>query len=247
MKNKDLKLSLIFTFIGLLAGFVTCLYQISTFDNTMKETIVDQLGSVNALIPISAVQTGILVFISSFFGLKLARKSNLHLNFKFCKKGLLLAIVLGFITAFIISWSDKFIFAKYLPIQAQSYKFSITYFTSSILYGGIVEELMLRLFIMSLIVVLIKKLFIKTKDNIPNLVYITAIIISALLFAIGHLPATAQLIGLSVPIVIRAIVLNGIGGLGFGYLYWKEGLAYSISAHMLTHIFNQLLIMPLLF
>jgi hypothetical protein len=50
-----------------------------------------------------------------------------------------------------------------------------------------------------------------------------------------------------VPIIIRAFVLNGIGGIGFGYLFWKKGLAYSMVAHGVTHIFMQLIFMPLMF
>jgi len=58
----------------------------------------------------------------------------------------------------------------------------------------------------------------RSKDSaISNWIYITAIFLSAILFAAGHLPATAQLLGLSTPILIRAFVLNGIAGLGFGY------------------------------
>ena len=108
---------------------------------------------------------------------------------------------------------------------------------------------MLRLFLMSLLVLLIKKLFVKSNQNLslPAWVYITSIVLAALLFAAGHLPATAQLLGLSTPIVIRAFVLNGIAGLGFGYLYWKKGLSYAILAHMLVHIFNQLIFMPLFY
>jgi len=56
-----------------------------------------------------------------------------------------------------------------------------------------------------------------------------------------------NLIGLSTPIIIRSFILNGIGGIGFGYLYWKKGLSYAILAHMLTHVFMQLVFMPIFF
>ena len=90
---------------------------------------------------------------------------------------------------------------------------------------------------------------IKTKigEEIPSWIYVIAIIISSLLFAAGHLPSTSILIGLSLPIVLRAFILNGIVGVLFGYLYWKKGLAYAINAHIFTHVFNQLIFAPLLF
>lgn len=135
MKNKDLKLSLIFTLIALVAGAITALYQYQVYDEATKAAIISQLGSVNALLIVSAVQTGVMTFVASFVGLKLARKINLKLNFKFNKNSCITALIIGFITSFIISGADKFIFAKYLSQNLQqTYNFNITYFMSSILY-----------------------------------------------------------------------------------------------------------------
>lgn len=248
MKNKDLKLSLLFTVIGMVAGAVTSLYQYRVIDEATKTAIISQLGSINMLFIVSAAQSGIIAFVCSIIGLKLARKINLQLNFKFNKNSFLTALIIGFLTAFIISGSDKFIFASYLPSgMQQPYNFNIAYFLSSILYGGIIEEVMMRLFLMSLIVFILMKLLKSNKDNIPSWIFVVAIILSALLFAAGHLPAASQMFGLSVPMVTRILLLNAIGGLGFGFLYWKHGLSYSMVAHLMTHVFNQLLLFPLFF
>ncbi len=249
IKNKDLKISFIFTFIGLIASLIAAIYQITMLTDSMKQQIISQLGSINALIPVAAVQGVIFTFLATFIGLKMARKVNLKLNFKFDKKALILSVLIGFATAFIITVSDRFIFAKYLPTIIIKYVFSPTYLLSGILYGGIIEEILLRLFVMSLFVLILWKLFAKAKDylNIPNWVYIFAIILSAILFAAGHLPLTIQTLGISTPILIRCFILNGIGGIGFGYLYWKKGLSYSIYAHAITHIFMQIIFMPILF
>jgi len=249
MKNKDIKISLIFSIIGLIAGMFLVVSQISMATEIMKQEMISQLGSTTALIAISAAQVSVFAFLSSFIGLKLSRKINLTLNFKFDKISTILATVIGMVAAIIIVGSDKFIFAPYLPAQTDAYVFSPIYFMASVLYGGVVEELMLRLLIMSLMVLILWKFFARSKDNsaIPNWIYITAIFLAAILFAAGHLPATAQLLGLSTPILIRAFVLNGVAGLGFGYLYWKKGLAYSIYAHMITHIFMQVIFMPILY
>ena len=40
--------------------------------------------------------------------------------------------------------------------------------------GGIIEEVMMRLFFMSLVVFIISKLFYKNKKEIPTLVYVIA-------------------------------------------------------------------------
>jgi hypothetical protein len=38
------------------------------------------------------------------------------------------------------------------------------------------------------------------------------------------LPATSAITPLTTTLVVRALVLNGIAGITFGYLYWKHGL-----------------------
>jgi membrane protease YdiL (CAAX protease family) len=249
IKNKDIKISLIFTLIGFFAGIVVGIYQVSTITEEVKQQIITQMGSTTMLIIITAIQATLYAFISAFIGLKLARKVNLQLNFKYHQNSAVLAIVIGLVTAIIISGSDKFLFAQYLPKQTGAYSFSPLYFFTSILYGGIVEELMLRLLLMTLIVFILWKLFARSKDSlvIPNWIYITSIFITAILFAAGHLPATAQILGLSTPIIIRSFLLNGVAGIGYGYLYWKKGFSYAICAHMLTHIFNQIILMPMFF
>ena len=61
---------------------------------------------------------------------------------------------------------------------------------SGLLVGGVIEEVMMRLFFMSLLVLIISKLFCKNVKDIPVRVFAAANIISALLFAAGHLPGT---------------------------------------------------------
>lgn len=249
LQNKDLKISLIFAFIGLIASIFAGMYQISMLTEDLKLQIVSQLGSMKALIPIAAVQGLVITFVSAFIGLKLAKKVNLKLNLRLDKKALVQAILIGLLTALIITGSDRFIFSRYLPSQVTTYVFSPIYLMTGILYGGIIEEILLRLLVMSLLVLILWKIFSRSKDlsNIPDGIYISAIILAATLFAAGHIPFTAQSLGLSTPILVRCFVLNGIGGIGFGYLYWKKGLAYSMCAHALTHVFMQVILMPILF
>ena len=92
MKNKDLKISLLFAMVGLMAGASTAMYQYQIYDQATKEAIISQLGSIEVLLSVSAMQTGIMAFVASFIGLKLARKSNLSLNFKYSKDSFLSAV-----------------------------------------------------------------------------------------------------------------------------------------------------------
>lgn len=103
-------------------------------------------------------------------------------------------------------------------------------------FGGIGEEIIYRLFFMSLLIWIIN-LIIKNNGNPPKTwtVY-TAMIFAAVLFALAHLPLTASLSEITPLVVVRAILLNTIAGFGFGLLYWKKGLLYAMIAHFFADI-----------
>ncbi|HSO12434.1 MAG TPA: CPBP family glutamic-type intramembrane protease [Anaerolineales bacterium] len=103
-------------------------------------------------------------------------------------------------------------------------------------YGGIVEEILLRLFLMSLLA-WIGSFISKTAEGKPTgMVFWTANILAAIFFGLGHLPATATVMPLSPLIVTRAVVLNGVAGIFFGYLYWKRGLESAMISHFSADI-----------
>lgn len=98
-------------------------------------------------------------------------------------------------------------------------------------YGGINEEILLRLIVMSFLAWL-GKFISKTSDGKPtNAVFWIANILAAVLFGLGHLPATALLIPLTPLVIIRAVVLNGFAGIAFGWLYQTRGLESAMIAH----------------
>ncbi len=109
-------------------------------------------------------------------------------------------------------------------------------------YGGIAEEVLLRLFVMSLLVWLGSFLG-RTAEGKPTAAVVwTANILAAVLFGLGHLPATATLVPLTPLIVVRAVVLNGLLGIAFGWLYWKRGLEAAIVAHFSADIILHVLL-----
>jgi len=99
------------------------------------------------------------------------------------------------------------------------------------LYGGIAEEVLLRLFVMTLLVWLPWR-FWKERDGTPTTVGIwAAIILSSVLFGLGHLPFTSGLTAITPAIIVRAVLMNGVAGVAFGWLYWKKGLESAMIAH----------------
>ena len=79
---------------------------------------------------------------------------------------------------------------------------------SGLLVGGVIEEVMMRLFFMSLLVLIISRLFCKNEKDIPVRVFAAANIISALLFAAGHLPGTMAMTTLT-PLLLFRCALAG--------------------------------------
>ena len=94
---------------------------------------------------------------------------------------------------------------------------------------------------MSLIALVLHKLFENGKAQTSVAVLVAANVIAAVLFAAGHLPATAAFMGLTPMIVARCFLLNGGFGLLFGWLYRKYGLQYAMLAHGGCHIVSKLI------
>ena len=100
-------------------------------------------------------------------------------------------------------------------------------------YGGIAEELQLRLFLMTLLVWGLG-MFGRRQPRIGA--YWLAIVVAAILFGAGHLPAAAKLWGLSDIVLFRTIALNAIAGVAFGWLYWKRGIEMAMLGHFSADI-----------
>jgi hypothetical protein len=106
-----------------------------------------------------------------------------------------------------------------------------------LLYGGIIEELLLRWGLMTFLVWAAWRRFQKGREQPTRGIFVGAILVSSLIFAIGHLPATFVLFPEpTLALLLFAILANSAFGLIAGYLYWKKGLESAMLAHTLTHI-----------
>lgn len=105
-----------------------------------------------------------------------------------------------------------------------------------LLYGGITEELLIRWGVMTVLVFALSRIFWNNRPD-AALPYVLGIAISALLFAVGHLPVTSLLAEtLTAPLIGYVLVGNSLFGFIAGYLYWKQGLETAIVAHMIAHV-----------
>jgi membrane protease YdiL (CAAX protease family) len=106
-----------------------------------------------------------------------------------------------------------------------------------LLYGGFTEELLLRWGLMTLLVWLPYRFIRRGQGEVAVHYYWAAIIISALIFGLGHLPAASLLSPTITSALIAYIVIaNSLFGLVAGYIYWRRGLESAILAHMLAHV-----------
>lgn len=104
------------------------------------------------------------------------------------------------------------------------------------LYGGLTEELLVRFGLVSLLAWAGWRLLAPGASAPPGPVAWGAIVLATLAFGAGHLPATAGRFGLTPATVARALVLNGLAGLVFGWLYWTGGLLAAMVAHTVADL-----------
>ena len=97
-------------------------------------------------------------------------------------------------------------------------------------YGGINEELLMRLCVFGVVLWLLQKIA-RREARASAALFWTGNIIVALLFGAAYLPAAAKLIELT-PLAIFAIMsLKGAAGVVFGYLCWVRGFEAAMLAH----------------
>ena len=101
------------------------------------------------------------------------------------------------------------------------------------LYGGLTEEILMRFGLMTFVIWLCSKI---AKD-LPATIYWIGIMVAALLFALGHFPMVSMSgAPWTSSLVIYILAGNVIGGVIFGWLYWKKGLEAAFVAHIFAHV-----------
>ena len=237
---------------GLIGGFFTGLYLLDSYPAKIYQQLVAELNNaglgqfpVNLVMAIiTAYQAALYGFVLGAAGIFLGRKTGLWKDARtIAKKPLLVTLVVAVVSGLGLILPDLLYFGRHIPVVMDSYavKPTAVYILAAMLYGGVIEEVMLRLFMMSLIAFLLHKIFGRKRKNPATAVLVAANIVAALLFAAGHLPATLLMIGSSPMIIFRCFLLNGSFGLLFGWLYRKYGLRYAMIAHAGCHLVSKLI------
>ncbi len=246
------KTLLFFAVIGLLGGFFTGIYMLDSYPADIKQQLLDELNAVGLGQAPADIVMGVITAIQSVgygivlgaAGIWLGKKTGLWKDERtITKKPLYISIVIAVVGGLAMILPDMLFFGHYSEAIMDSYaaKPTIPYLLATVTYGAIIEEVMLRLFWMSLIAFILYKIFGKKHDKPTVTILIVANVVASILFAAGHLPATAQLLGLTPMIIVRCFLLNGGLGLLFGWLYRKYGLRYSMITHGGCHMVSKLI------
>jgi hypothetical protein len=119
---------------------------------------------------------------------------------------------------------------------------SLAVTVAGVLYGGVTEEILLRWGLMSLLAwafALAARLLAPVGTGAtapPPTAMAAAIVVSALLFGLAHLPALAAQAELTAGLVGRTVFLNALGGVAFGVLFWRRHLEAAMVAHATAHV-----------
>ena len=243
---------------GALVGVVGILPYALTLLDRLPGSVEDSLPSRWILLPLQVGQSMVLLGAATALGLWLGPKVGLGAPLLYglisgdrearsrLRALLLPSTVLGVLTGVAIVLLDMWVFGPRLAasgsdigaLQPPAWQGLLASF-----YGAIPEELLMRLGLMTLLVWVGARL---TRTSPPRPVVVwTAVVIAALLFGAGHLPTTAAMLTLTPLVIARALLLNGIGGIVFGWLYWKRGLLAAMLAHfsadVVLHVVTPLL------
>lgn len=211
------------------------------------------LGALQLFLPV-LVQSAILLAISAGVGLLLARKIGLGAPilsaWLYGKMGELKAgsIVLRSIVAGLVSVSVAvallvWYFIPRIPqlLAGHENQYPVWKRFLAGFYGGIAEEMLCRLFLMTLFAWVLGRIW-KSATGLPAAGAVwTANIAAAVLFGLGHLPTAVALgIPLNPTVVADAALVNGVLGVTFGWLYSKYGIEAAMVAHftadMVLHV-----------
>lgn len=238
------KALIFFAVAGIVGGFFVGLYTLDSYPEEIRQQIYDQGLNDLLIAVVSAMQAALYGVILGAIGVFLGKKIGLFKDEKsFEKKPLLISGAVAVIGGLALILFDLVWFGRVSEAIMASYaaKPTVAFIIGAIIYGGVIEEVMLRLFMMSFIAFILHKIFTKDEEKPTVLIYTVANVISALIFAAGHLPATALLLGITPIILFRCFLLNGGIGMLFGWLYQRYGLRYAMLAHAGCHVISKLI------
>lgn len=216
--------------------------------------VVKQRASTERVFPsqgkfifVSIIQSSILAVITADIGTYLMSKTGFEAPFlasvaNFTPDFVILAQQITASLLVTILGSLAFLLAYYFLLAPKLDSTSLSVIRSfrlilglsgRLLYGGVVEEVLFRWGLMSMLV----WAGIALTGKADVFVMWSAIMLTGLLFGLGHIPAYINYGCKSTPVLLLGILgLNMLASLIFGWLFWLHGLEAAMFAHAFLHL-----------
>lgn len=245
--KKALRTYLMILPFAIIGGITVGIYTFEHSTPEVMEAAINQLGSYQALIAVTIIQTLMYSLFAWLVGYFIADRLGLIKSFRF-EASVLKRIFPAIIVLALLFVSDYFVLGRLIPEVAADYEkgISLAYFVASLTYGGVIEEILIRWFFMGLIALILVLLFArkKEKEEIPAWIFVAANVIAAFVFSAGHLPATQMFFGrITGLILFRCFLLNGSFALFFGRWFRKYGIQYAMLGHFGIHLISKVILM----
>ena len=199
---------------------------------------------------LSTIQTSVIVSVAVLVGVVLASRVSLFSpaaeaaagegNVVAALKPQIVPGLIGGVVGGVAVLSTWILWRSFLPVEFVTRAERLNKFLpfpTRLLYGGIVEELLLRWGLMTLLVWLMWRLLQKGQGKPQGIFVVIAIVISSVVFGMGHLPLASALgVHFTAAIVSYVVTANSLFGFIAGFLYWKKGLEAAVIGHMVTHV-----------
>lgn len=218
-----------------------------------------QISTISVII-VSLAQSFIVLGVATFAGLWAARKlalgaplidamlNNRPLPYNLMK-ATVRAITISLAVGAVIHVLEITVFRSIaVELAQQSQGIELWKRTLASFYGGCAEEILLRLFLLSMVALVIRTAadtISSTRSGLgclTNKVFWAANALTAVFFALLHLPIASDLMPLTPLFVTRTILLNGIVGLFAGLFFRKFGIELAILFHFIVDLFLHVLV-----
>lgn len=228
-------------------------YVLALQGDLLQQAVAESEIPLPALLAIQVVQGGVLMFVAALLGARVGPSLGLHspLMSAWVAEGRARAsarsagvsALVGLMTGGAIvalDWGFQGVMPplpEALATRLEPWKGFLASF-----YGGVGEELLMRMGLMTILSWVTGRLLRRPAASPGAAPLLVGIVLAAVVFGLAHLPAAATIWPLSPVVVVRTLVLNSVGGVVFGMLFWRRGLEYAMGAHFCTDLVLHVLV-----
>ena len=157
-----------FAVIGLVGGFFTGIYLLDSYPAEIRQEVLAQGITEPVLGLVTAIQSLGYGVVLGAIGIWLGKKTGLWKGERaIAKKPLAISVLIAVFGGLMMILPDLLFFGNYSKAIMDSYavKPTVPYLLAAMTYGAVIEEVMLRLFAMSLVACILHKVFGRKREK----------------------------------------------------------------------------------